>query len=61
VFTTKLAKYRPAASLITVTLDGSAGSGLDQRTGISPIFGRRSLPGGVILNRALAVNRIACL
>jgi hypothetical protein len=60
VCTTKLAKYRPAASMITVTLDGADGRGRDQRTGTSPIFGRRSLPFGRILNRALAVNRIAC-
>jgi len=32
VSTTKLAKYRPAASLITVTLDGAAGRPRDQRT-----------------------------
>ena len=61
VSTTKLAKYRPAASMITVTLDGSDGRSRDQRTGTSPIFGRRSLPFGSTLNRALAVNRIACL
>ena len=41
---TKLAKYRPAASLITVTDDGSDGSGRDHRTGTSPIFGSRSFP-----------------
>jgi len=58
--TTKLAKYRPAASLSTVTLAGSQGSGRDQRTSTSPIFGRRSFPPGVILNLALAVNRTAC-
>ena len=58
--TTKLAKYRPAESLITVTLDGSDGSGRDHRTGTSPILGRRSFPSGSTLNRALAVNRIAC-
>ena len=57
---TKLAKYRPAESLITVTLDGSHGSGRDQRTGTSPILGRRSFPPGSTLNRALAVNRMAC-
>ena len=60
VSTTKLAKYRPAESLITVTLDGSDGSGRDHRTGTSPILGRRSFPLGSTLNRALAVNRIAC-
>ena len=45
---------------MTVTLDGSDGSGRDHRTGTSPIFGSRSLPLGSTLNRALAVNRIAC-
>jgi hypothetical protein len=53
-------KYRPAQSLITVALDGSDGSGLDHRTGTSPIFGRRSFPFGSTLNLALAVNRMAC-
>jgi hypothetical protein len=57
---TKLAKYRPAESMITVTLDGSDGKGRDQRTGTSPIFGSRSFPLGSTLNRALAVNRTAC-
>jgi hypothetical protein len=57
---TKLAKYRPAESLMTVTEDGAVGSGRDQRTGTSPIFGSRSLPFESTLNRALAVNRIAC-
>ena len=60
VWTTNEAKYRPAASLITVTLDGSPGSGRDHRTTTSPIFGSRSRPFGKILNRALAVKRIAC-
>ena len=60
VSTTKLAKYRPAASLITVTDDGPDGSVRDQRTGTSPIFGSRRFPPGVIENRALRVNRIAC-
>jgi hypothetical protein len=46
--------------LITVTLDGSDGSDRDHRTGTSPIFGSRSFPLGSTLNRALAVNRIAC-
>ena len=32
-----------------------------QRTGTSPIFGRRSFPQGRTRNRALAVNRIVCL
>lgn len=58
--TTNDAKYRPAASLITVTDDGSAGSERDQRTATSPIFGRRSLPPAVIEKRAFLVNRIAC-
>jgi hypothetical protein len=57
---TKLAKYRPTASLITVTLDGTEGSGRDQRTGTSPIFGSRSFPLGSTRKPALAVNRIAC-
>jgi hypothetical protein len=43
-----------------VTDDGSDGSGRDQRTGTSPIFGSRSCPFPSTLNRALAVNRIAC-
>ncbi len=60
VRTTKLAKYRPDASLITVTDDGAEGRFRDQRTGTSPIFGKRSFPFGSTLNRALAVNRIAC-
>src|ERR1035441_4707611 len=59
-WTTKLAKYRPAASLITVTLDGPAGSSRDQRTGTSPIFGRRSFPPAGTAKRAVRVNRIAC-
>ena len=54
------AKYRPAASLTTVTLDGSDGSERDQRTSTSQIFGRRSLPPRVIENRAFFVKRIAC-
>lgn len=57
---TNEAKYRPAASLITVTLDGIEGSARDQRTGMSPIFGNRSFPPGVIDQRALAVNRAVC-
>jgi hypothetical protein len=60
VFAANDAKYRPAASLITVTLDGSPGSGRDHRTATSPIFGSRSRPSGKTLNRAMAVNRIAC-
>ena len=49
----------PAASLTTVTDDGSDGSSRDQRTSMSPTFGSRSLPSGKILNRALAVNLTA--
>jgi hypothetical protein len=45
---------------MTVTLDGTHGSGRDQRTDTSPTLGRRSLLPGRILNRALAVNRMAC-
>lgn len=56
----KLAKYRSAASRITVTLEGAEGSDLDQRTDTSPIFGRRSFPAGSSLKQALAVNRMAC-
>ena len=44
--TTNEAKYRPAASLVTVTDDGSAGRSRDQRTGTSPILGSRSRPLG---------------
>src|SRR5690606_39229859 len=58
--TTNEAKYRPAASLITVTLEGSDGRRRDHFTGTSPIFGRRSLPPAVIAKRALRVKRIAC-
>ncbi len=45
---------------MTVTLPGAEGRSRDQRTSTSPIFGRRSRPLARILNRALAVNRIAC-
>lgn len=58
--TTNEAKYRPAASLTTVTLDGSDGRRRDHFTVTSPIFGRRSFPPAVIENRALRVKRIAC-
>lgn len=58
---TKLAKYRPAESLITVTEDGTTGRARDHFTRTSPIFGRFSRPVGVIDQRALAVNRIDCL
>jgi hypothetical protein len=57
---TNEAKYLPAGSLMTVTLDGTHGSGRDQRTDTSPTLGRRSLRPGRILKRALAVNRMAC-
>ena len=57
--TTKLAKYRPAASRVTVTDDGWEGRSRDQRTGTSPIFGSRSLPPAVMVNRALRVKRMA--
>jgi hypothetical protein len=46
--------------MITVTLDGSDGRSRDQRTGTSPIFGRRSFPFGSTRKRALAVKRMAC-
>ncbi len=60
VSTTKLAKYRPAASLTTVTVDGADGSIRDHLTGTGPIFGRFSFPPVVIDQRAFAVNRTAC-
>jgi hypothetical protein len=60
VSTTNDAKYRPAASLITVTEDGSAGSARDHRTRNSPILGKLSFPPSVTLNRAFLVNRMAC-
>ena len=47
--------------MITVTLDGTDGSRRDQPTATSPTFGSRSFPAAVTANRALAVNRIACL
>src|SRR6202022_2733116 len=59
VSTTNDAKYRPAASLITVTEDGSAGSARDHRTRNSPILGKLNLPPSVTLNRAFFVNRMA--
>ena len=58
--TTNEAWYRPAASTVTVTLDGSPGSSRDQRTGTSPIPGSRSRPLGSTRNRAALVNRIDC-
>ena len=60
VVTTKETKYRPAASRTTVTEDGSEGSGRDQRTGTSPIFGNRSRPLASTANRLFLVKRMAC-
>ncbi len=60
VSTTKLAKYRPALSLTTVTVDGVEGRDRDHLTFRSPIFGRRSFRPGVIDQRAFAVNRTDC-
>ena len=60
VSTANDAKYRPAASLITVTLAGSEGRSRDQRTSTPPTFGRRSRPAAVMVNRAFRVNRMAC-
>lgn len=57
VSTTKPARYRPAASLITVTVDGADGRARDQRTRTGPILGRFSFPSGVIDHFAFAVNR----
>ncbi|GGO15928.1 hypothetical protein GCM10011574_37900 [Microbispora bryophytorum] len=45
---------------MTVTLEGSDGRSRDQRTGTSPIFGRRSFPPAVMEKRALRVKRTAC-
>jgi hypothetical protein len=53
---TNEAKYLPAASLMTVTLDGAAGSSRDHRTSISPIFARYTVPPGRSV-KALVVNR----
>ncbi|WP_371653141.1 MULTISPECIES: hypothetical protein [unclassified Streptomyces] len=53
-------KYRPEASLMTVTVDGTHGSRRDQRTFTGPILGRFSFPSSVIDHRAFAVNRTAC-
>ncbi|WFE59776.1 hypothetical protein [Micromonospora sp. WMMD712] len=58
--TTNEAKYRPAASRMIATLDGSDGSVRDQRTSRSPIFGSRRRPLSRILNLAFLVKRIAC-
>ena len=58
--TTNEAWYRPAASRVTVTDDGSDGRGRDQRTFRFPIFGRARRPSGSTRKRLLAVNRAAC-
>ncbi|WP_406164041.1 hypothetical protein OG806_49175 [Streptomyces sp. NBC_00882] len=58
--TTKPAKYQPAASLITVTEDGTVSRVRDYVTRTSPIFGRSSRPRGAIDQRAWAANRIDC-
>src|SRR5690606_39977089 len=60
VSTTKLAKYRPAASLTTGTVVGVDGRVRDHLTLRSPIFGRRSFPPGVIRQAEFAVKRIDC-
>lgn len=60
VSTTNEAKYLPAASLITVTVDGTEGRLRDHLTRTSPIFGRDRSPPVVTFQRALAVNRTAC-
>src|SRR5437762_12112199 len=58
VSTTNDAKYRPAASLITATDDGTEGRFRDHRTGTSPILGSRSLPPRPTEKPALRVTRI---
>ncbi|GAB3831629.1 hypothetical protein GCM10027610_022150 [Dactylosporangium cerinum] len=60
VCTTNEAKYRPAASRITVTELASDGKPRDQRTSTSPIFGSRKRPLSRTLKREFLVNRIAC-
>jgi hypothetical protein len=60
VCTTNEAKYRPAASFTIVTEDGVEGRLRDQRTSRSPIFGSCNRPLSSTLNRALAVNLMAC-
>jgi hypothetical protein len=57
--TTNDAKYRPAASRKTVTLDGSDGRSRDQRTRISPIFAR-CRPWLRRTENPLRVSLIAC-
>ncbi|MDV6283562.1 hypothetical protein [Rhodococcus jostii] len=59
VSTTNDAKYRPAASLMIVTEDGSEGRSRDQATSNSPTFATYSFPFGRIEN-PLRVSRIAC-
>jgi hypothetical protein len=46
-------------SKVIVTLEGSAGSGRDQRTFSTPILGSDSLPSGSTRKRLVAVNRTA--
>jgi hypothetical protein len=60
IVTTNEAKYRPAASRITVTELASHGRGRDHRTDTSPIFGNLNRPLSPTLNREFLVNRIAC-
>lgn len=57
---TKEPKYRPAASLITVTEVGVVGRVRDHFAFTAPIFGRLSRPLLVMVQRAFAVNRIDC-
>lgn len=53
-------KYRPAASLVMVTVDGVDGNGRDQRTSNAVLlFAMYSLPSRYL--NALAVNSAACL
>src|SRR5690606_26184190 len=59
VATTNDAKYRPAASLMIVTLDGTDGSSRDQRTASSPTFATYSFRLSRTL-KPLRVSRIAC-
>lgn len=60
VSTTNEAKYRPALSLTTVTVDGADGRERDHFTATSPTLGSRSFPPVVIFHPAFAVNRTAC-
>src|SRR6476620_10702906 len=59
VSTTNDAKYRPAASLMIVTEDGSDGRSRDQATSTSPTFATYSFPFGRFEN-PLRVSRIVC-